>query len=452
VDTFTTANVNRRRFLRNSMVTVSAAAGASAILGACNANSTGGGSGTTTLTVMYVSGEFPKTYIGEFEKLNKDIKIKFIEYDQTRLNAMLASGTPPDFVRGAAVGSSNGNARGLALNLDPYLDKSTVLKKSDLLPINEAWRWDGKQVGKGSYYGITKDWSQDATLWYNRALFDQAGVEYLSGTEAISYDKLFEIGQKLTVRKDGKTQVYGLGLEWAWNLWAPIMAMILQDGGNIYNDDLSEADLTIPSAQKAIEWYVNFAQAGIGPSSLDPLPDGADQTTFSAGRMAITQDGYWFGGNFVSSDADLQKNVRMAPAPMLGSKRISPCYAGQGAWIPAASKNKDAAWKLMEYFMAGTPAHDRAKSGWGLPSLKSLLPEIPQTLDYQKEAYQTSQNELTYSGLLPDTPYITFAVYNAILDKYIQQAAKKTITVADACQQITDEVNQALKQGKQQIS
>jgi multiple sugar transport system substrate-binding protein len=147
----------------------------------------------------------------------------------------------------------------------------------------------------------------------------------------------------------------------------------------------------------------------------------------------------------------VQANIRMAPAPVMGDKRISPCYAGQGAWIPAKSKNKDAAWKLMEYFMTGTPAHERAKSGWGLPSLKSLMSEVPQALPYQKDAFATSQNELQYSGPLPDNPYITVDNWNTILNKYIQQAATRKMTVDAAGAAITADVNKALKQGKDQI-
>ncbi|MBE3561853.1 MAG: hypothetical protein IMW89_21920, partial [Ktedonobacteraceae bacterium] len=51
----------------------------------------------------------------------------------------------------------------------------------------------------------------------------------------------------------------------------------------------------------------------------------------------------------------------------------------------------------------------------------------------------------------PDSPYITLKSYNTILEKYIQQAAKKQISVAQACEQITDDANLLLRQGKQQI-
>ena len=149
--------------------------------------------------------------------------------------------------------------------------------------------------------------------------------------------------------------------------------------------------------------------------------------------MAITQDGYWFGGNFVK-DQSLNRSIRMAPAPVMGDKRVSPCYSGQGAWIPAKAKHKDEAWKFMEYFMAGPPAEQRAKSGWGIPSLKSLLANLPQELPYQKQAY-----DVTVDG------------WNLVLDKYLQRAIKNEQTVDAACAAITGEINKLLKQGKERI-
>jgi multiple sugar transport system substrate-binding protein len=443
--------MSRRGFLSGAALVAGGAA-----LAACDASksssSSGGGSKSTTLTVMYKNNELTKEHIADFESKNPDIKIQFIEYDATRLTAMLASGNPPDFVRYAAVGSANANARGLCAPLDDYIAKSSVLKKDDLLAVNDAFRWDGKQTGQGPLYGICKDWSQDSTLWYNRALFEKAKVTPLSGTEPVTYDQLLEIGKKLTVKSGGKTQVYGVGVEWAWGLYGPLAAMVSQQGGSLYSADLVTTDLTTPEAKKALQWFVDFGTAGVGPTSLDPVPDGADLSTFLAKRMAISQDGFWYGGNFSSGDGTaMQSSIAMAPAPQMGGKRISPCYAGWGAMIPAKSKNKDAAWKLMEYFMAGPPAVERAKSGWGLPALKSLLPQVPQSLPYQKQAFETSQNELNYVGLLPDSPYVTIDSWISTLDKYLTSALKKQVTVDAMAAQITADVNKLLKQGKDQI-
>lgn len=444
--------LNRRQLLTGSALLTGGALTAP-LLSGCDAGSSGksGDGKTVTITVMYKNNEFTKEHIADFESKNPGMKLNFVEHDTVRLNAMLASGNPPDFVRGAAVGSANFNARRLATNLDPYLEKSSVLRKDDLFAVNDSFRWDGKRIGQGPYYGVCKDWSQDATLWFNKELFDKAGIPALSTTEPVTYDNLLAIATKLTVKQGGKTQVYGLGVEWAWNLYAPIATMIMQQGADLYTADLTRTEFTTAAAKRAVKWYVDLAKAGAAPSSLDPLPDGADLATFLAKRMAITQDGFWYGGNFVKESDTLKANVRMAPAPVMGDQRVSPCYAGQGAWIPEKAKYKDEAWKVMEYFMAGPPAQERARSGWGLPALKSLLPLVPQDLPYQKEAYATTQKELTYAKPLPDSPYVTVDSWNTVLDKAIQRAVKNEITVDAACQQVANEINKLLAQGKDQI-
>ena len=426
---------------------------ATALLAGCSA---GGGSGAgagqageTTLTVMVGAQDLTKEQIAEFEKNNPGIKINHIIADPTRLNTMLASGNPPDISSGAAVGSANFNARGLATDLTPFLEKSEVLKEDDLQPVNDSFRWNGTKSGEGPLYGIVKDWSQDSTLWYNTALFDKAGVPYLSDTEPTSYDDLLEIAKKLTAKDGTTTATFGLGVEWDWSLSQPMSAMVMQQGGQLYNEDLTKIDFTSAAAKRAFQWYVDFGKSGVGPTALNPLADGSDFSTFAAERMAISQDGYWYGGNFAAPDA--LKTVRMAPSPVMGDTRVAPSFSGQGWWIPEKAKNKDAAWKLMEYYMAGAPAEARAASGWGLPALKSLSDKLPQDLPLQKQAYEVTQKELQYAKPLPDSPYISTEMMHTTIETYLVKAIKGELSVDQACAALTDDLNKALAQGKEQI-
>ncbi|BCW38367.1 sugar ABC transporter substrate-binding protein [Arthrobacter sp. StoSoilA2] len=439
------ATLKRRTFVAGSFIA------ATALLAGCTAG--GGGasspSGETTLTVMVGAKDLSAEQVAEFEKNNPGIKINQVLFDATRLNTMLASGNPPDITVGAAVGSANFNARGLATDLTPYLKKSDVLKEDDLQPVNNSFRWNGTKSGEGPLYGVVKDWSQDSTLWYNTALFDKAGVPYLSDTEATSYDNLLEIAKKLTVTEGTTTRTFGLGVEWDWSLSQPMSAMVMQQGGQLYNEDLTKIDFTSAAAKRAFQWYVDFGKSGVGPTSLNPLPDGSDYSTFAAQRMAISQDGYWYGGNFAAPDA--LKTVRMAPSPVMGDTRVAPTFSGQGWWIPEKAKNKDAAFKLMEYYMAGTPAKERAASGWGLPGLKSLSDKLPQDLPFQKQAYQVAQNELQYAKPLPDSPYISTDLLNATIKTYLEKSIKGELSVDQACSALTDDLNKALAQGKKQI-
>ncbi|WP_308492697.1 ABC transporter substrate-binding protein [Microbacterium terrisoli] len=438
------------RRLRRGALVLGAFVGASALLAGCTAGgAAGNGSGKTTLDVMVSANDLSKEQITAFEAENPGIKINVVLYDQARLNTMLASGNPPDITFGNAVGSANFNARGLATDLTPYLKKSDVLHEGDLQPVNDAFRWDGKKSGQGPIYGIVKDWSQDNALWYNTALFDKADVPYLSDTEPITYDKLLDIAKKLAVVEGGTTKVYGLGMEWAWTLYGPISAMVQSQGASLFNSDLTKIDFTTPAAQRALQWFTDYGKSGAGPTSLNPLPDGSDYSTFAASRMAISQDGYWFGGNFAADDA--MTTIRFAPAPTMGDNQVPMSFGGAGLWIPSKAKHKDAAWKFMEYYMAGKPAKDRASSGWGLPSLKSLESLLPQNLPYQKQAYQVAKNELQHTHLLPDSPYISAGLLQDTIDKYLQRTIKGQLTVKEAGAQLTNELNEALQQGVEQI-
>lgn len=448
--------LSRRRFLGNAALTAGALTGAGVLMNACDTTSASPASaGKTTLTIMTVSGDITPAYAKEFQTLNPSVTLNILTFDQTRLNSMFVAGTPPDIIRGYGFDSPFNSARGLALNLDPYLAKSTVLKADDLQPIQDLWRWDGKQVGKGSYYGLAKDWSLDGMLWVNEAIAKQAGGNSLSTTNPLTYDQLLNLGQKLTVRQGGKIQVYGVDATWPNGTsfgTANLYQMVAQQGGAIFSTDLTKADFTTPEALKALQWYVDYAQAHIGPTPFDPDPNGWDGPTYLAKRMAMAMNGYWFSGEIATGTTTLQANSLLLPAPVIGSKRISSCFAGTGFWIAAKSQHPDVAWKFMEYYMAGTPAHDRAKSGWGIPSLKSLQPQMPQALPQQKQAYQAVQNELQYFAPLTVSPYTTSAAVGTVVDKYLQQVVKKQLELNDAAKQITSDVNSLLQQGTQAIN
>lgn len=85
-----------------------------------------------------------------------------------------------------------------------------MLKEADILPINNVWKWDGTTQGKGSRYGMAKDWSQDAMWWYNADMWSAAGLKAPDPSEPITYDELADAAKRLTSTKAGKTSVYGL--------------------------------------------------------------------------------------------------------------------------------------------------------------------------------------------------------------------------------------------------
>jgi len=445
------AALSRRRFLTASAGLAATAAGGgllSACAGSVSDKGTGS-SGQVTLTVMTKANEFDAATIAAAEKAT-GAKIKIVVDDVTKLTAMLASGGPPDIVRGlGALDTPYFAARGVAESLDSYFAKSQVLKVDDLDPVNDVWRFDGQKQGAGPRYGMAKDYSQDAMVWYNTKLFDAAKVAYPSDTTPLGYAEWLERGKKLTKTSGGKTVQYGMngtGL----GLFVSLMNMVTSAGGHLFSDDLATVDFSTPEAQAALTWYIDYAKANVGPSVVNPNPDGWDWPPYQAGRMAMAQDGYWFGGA-IAGDAKVAETSRFAPAPQFGSNRVSACFGATGYWIPKASKNKDAAWKFFEWYFGGEPAQQRAASGWGIPSLKSLRSKMPQEQPYQKQAYAVQQAELAQFSVLSFTPYLRVGALDAVLNQQLPGAIKGGTAVGALANALNAEMNKQLKAGKELV-
>ncbi|WP_055523958.1 extracellular solute-binding protein [Streptomyces graminilatus] len=438
-------SLDRRNFL---IASASAALAATALPGCAasvNDSSSGGAKGGGTISVM--TTEDPKTFQADAQKA-LGMTIRVMKYDPSKLNAMLASKNPPDVVRGiGALETPYFAKRGLMTDLDPYFAKSSALRTTDLDPVNDLWRFDGQKQGAGPRYGMAKDYSQDSMFWYRTDLFHEAGIDLPSDTEPLSCDEWLDLGKRLTKRRLGKVKVYGLSAG-GMGTFAQLTSLTASAGGSVFAEDLASVDFSAPEARKALQWILDYTRADIGPNVANPNPDGWDWPTYQANRMAMATDGYWFGGSFLD-DPKIGELSRFAPAPQLGSNRVSPCFGATGFWIPRESKNKDAAWKFFEWYFGGKPAQDRATGGWGIPSLKSLQAKMPQEKPFQKQAYKVQENEMKYFSTLSFTPYAEVTALEAVLNKVLPGAVKSNTPTGKIADELNQRMNEQLARGKE---
>jgi multiple sugar transport system substrate-binding protein len=364
---------------------------------------------------------------------------------------MMTNGAPPDLVRG--VGATDAPyfaARDVMEDLDPYFARSRVLKAGDLDPVNDLWRYDGRTQGKGPRYGMAKDFSQDSMYWYNTALFDRAGVDHPPETEPVTYEEWLENAQRLTRRKNGQTIVFGGSYNGVStpNLLASLTAAA---GGSLFSDDFSRIDFTTPEARKALNWYVEYGRTRVGPSIVQPDPNAWDGPTYQAGRMAMSNSGYWLGG-LINTDKKLAPLSRLAPAPLFaGGRRVSPCQAGTGFWMPKQARNKDAAWRVFEWFFGEGPARARASGGWGIPTLKSLRPLMPAQEDHQKRVLKVQNAELKHFSVIAFTPYASADSLYALFNQEAPAAMNGHMSVDALAGRLNSVMNEQLKRGKEQV-
>jgi multiple sugar transport system substrate-binding protein len=393
-------------------------------------------------------GELTPDMITAFQTKYPDIKVQFVDAaDLTRFYAMYAAGTPPDMVRVQAPTIPLWLAKKLLFDLTPYFETSKLLKIDDLMSANDLYKAESPlKVGTGKIYGMVKDFSPDHTIWAYTTAFTDAGLPVPDDTKAMTFDEIMQNAKKVTKTEGDRTLMFGYGYETGWvdRFW---MNSLAEKGLSLYSEGYDKIVLSAnPEAVNIAKWYFDMAAQKLMASPIDPSPAGWFGTDFTAAQLAMAQYGFWYSQMAVSDKN--KDHVLMLPAPTWSGVRRDGTITATGHIVVGATKNPDATWQLFEWFNGDQPAIDRAKGGWGVPGLKSLVPMIPQTTDYQKQVYKVLQGELALNTPpLQFNPFLSETQVSSSYAKYLEPALKGTLKFEELLTNVENEVNQAIKDG-----
>lgn len=256
----------------------------------------------------------------------------------TKIQALWASGDPkavPDIA--FLWPTPKYAAEGVLENLDPYIQKSGY-------DLNDYWGGLLESAKyKGSVYGLPRD-NEINVLYYNKDLFDKAGVKYPD--ETWTWDDLLAAAEKLTVKDaSGKVTQYALAMEGGkYSKW------VNQNGGAILDDYVnpSKCMLSTPESVAAVKFFSNMMAKGYAMRDADLSQAGGDQAVFQSGQAAMIIQNTSRVSSF--NAAKMNYDVAVAPIPK-GGKRWNP--AGGAAWVMSAkSDNKDAAWTFLSWLQS----------------------------------------------------------------------------------------------------
>lgn len=403
------------------------------------------------VTIMYARLELSEEQQAQFEKDNPDVKIELVENDPVRFMAMVAAGTPPDLCRTGAANVPNLLARRLIRDLTPYFEVSAVLKPDDLAPVNNYYRANGPtETGQGPIYGMVKDWSPDFTVWCNYWVTEQAGLTKPDDTKPLSFAEVRAIAEKCMKKEGDRTVTWGYGWEHAWTdrMW---MVGLLETGDGIYTDGFSKMDITENEAAKEIvKFYFDLMKDDLVSNPINPTSSWFIYDVMNS-LSPLGQYGYWFGAMAADFEEDAKKRVILLPAPRWNpqqGKRISPCGVAVGTVMISSTQVPDAAWKVYEWYNGKEPALERAKSGWGLPALKSMLDLLPEETDFQKQSRKVALGEVEHSGeTMKFNPFLAEGAANEIYWKHLEPALRGQITFDELLTNVETEVNAAIREG-----
>jgi multiple sugar transport system substrate-binding protein len=278
-------------------------------------------------------------FFQQFEKENPgvDVRVEGIpgEYVQKMLLNHIAK-TMPDVMTVDASSAAIFVDNGVLEDLTPYVEKDPEVKLSDYWPNALGIGRRGKAL-----YTLPGDFTP-MVVYYNKRIFDKAGVPYPK--PGWTFDDFLRTSQALT--KDGK---YGF----AFANWMPGWVMWLwNNGGEVLSPDGKKAGgyLDSPQNVKTVGFLADLINKyKVSPSLSQTAALGVD--LFANGQAAMTVSGHWSIVGYKNStkqgnDFDW-KELGVVEMPSNTGKSETVMYEA-GFGIPAQSKHKDLAWKLVK--------------------------------------------------------------------------------------------------------
>ena len=306
-------------------------------LAACGSGDDGGSGGVTTLTMTVWGGDVDKTSyqqrVDMLEEAHPDIKVDLQlipseQYEQ-KVQTMIAGGNGPDIMQ-VAEGVNVYSSKNQILPLDEYVSKSGLDLDERFGPTGTLYSYQDK------VYAIP-DRSGAMIVYYNKDLFDAAGVDYPTAdwTQEDAQDAM----EKLTV--PGKQWGYG-GAGW----WAQWWSFAYQNGGQII-DDSGAPTVNSPEVVKALQWANDLTfKDHVVPTAAeyaDMGPDMGGDPAFAAQKVAMNTTGFWAIGGLLESDFDWDI------APMWQGEEQAVSAFGSGLAISRDSEAPDKAFEAIDY-------------------------------------------------------------------------------------------------------
>ena len=303
-----------------------------------------------------------KQIVADFEAANPNIKVnvEVSDWDSywSKLKTQLAAGTPPDVFAMDAPLYLDYQSRGVLLNLQPYIDKNPDML-TDVYPQTLA-----AYKTPDGYYGLPRDF-QTIVLFYNKDMFDKAGVAYPSADW--TWDDLRAAAKKLTkdTNGDGKTDQYGFIFD-QWDMEVGWSEALWSYGGDIVNADHTKTLIGEPKARQA--WQLLNDMVFVDKSVPDANTIGQyGGDLFQAGVAAMTPMGHWAvpGYNTAGFKFDV---VPMPKGPAGQATSVN----SAGFVVSKASKNPDAAFAFIQFAISKAGQTRLAELGFAVPVLKTV--------------------------------------------------------------------------------
>ena len=350
--------------------------------------------------------------IAVFEEQNPGITVSvetapFGDYF-TELQTRIAGGDAPDVFELNYENFVTYASRGTLLDVSDRLDADPELAEAIYPKALEAFAMDGAQ------YGLPASFS-NVVLFYNKDLFDAAGVEY--PTAEWTWEDELAAGEQLTNADEG---VWGMNAPVTYNEFYKTAA---QNGCEIVADD-GTVTIDEPECVEALQFMVDPVLNGYQPTEAD-LSGLGDTDLFLQGQLAMITTGIWMIPQF--SEASFAWDI----APVPGNSTQAHHFFSNAVVISNDTDKADAAWKWQSFLSASPEAAEiRVEANWELPAVTDQA-----LLDSWLEQTPPDSREVVFEALdslVTPPPFTNQALVQDELDTLFQRVLAGELTPEEA--------------------
>jgi multiple sugar transport system substrate-binding protein len=238
-----------------------------------------------------------KAYIETFQEQNPNIKIKYTAYPeddyQDKVRTALSAGGPPDI---AIIEDRRWMKAGFVVELTDHYAAWGV-DPNDFNSGGMARTAPEGDISAGIY--AVGDFLGGNVIFYNKGLFDEAGIAHPSETESMQWPQFDEIARQLgKPDRNPANAVYGCTVtHWYFGIWAKW----------IWGEDGHEIVGNLNSEPVVDAWNRGTAlvRDGIAPgaSLIETLPAG-ESDLFAQGKIAMTWSDFTEASKYTANDID----------------------------------------------------------------------------------------------------------------------------------------------------
>lgn len=251
-------------------------------------------------------------------------------------------------------------SKDVLLDLTPYIEKDGQVDLADFYPAEI-----GRFTVLGKTYAIPRDTAPFACVYYNKKIFEEAGIPY--PTDGWDTDDLLEKAKRLTVYDtEGNVQRYGF-YAWAWQNF------VYAFGGGLV-DDINNPKKCILDSEgsiKGLKFYsdlINVHKVHPSSTAMANLAMGV-QGMFATGRLAMFASGIWETPG-LRKIQDFEWDVAMFPKGPGGKRAFG--TGGSGYCVLKDSKHPKEAFEVIKALTGRSAAEMLADTGLAQPALRDV--------------------------------------------------------------------------------